>query len=81
MLPADGLRLRWDRRLAMDPEEAAEAVGILRPRVAIPVLDHDFSRSIAGLLVKTTGSVDEFQALARRRYPAVDTPVLKPGCR
>jgi L-ascorbate metabolism protein UlaG (beta-lactamase superfamily) len=80
-LPADGLKLRWGTPLAMDPGSAAEAVLILRPRVVIPVLDHDFSRSIAGLVVTTTGSVDDFKALATRQIPDAEVFVLKPGCR
>lgn len=61
-----GLKLRWGRRLAMDPNEAAEAVRVLRPRVVIPILDHDFTRLIAGLAVTTTGDVEAFDQLLRK---------------
>ncbi len=78
-LPADGLKLRWGRKLAMDPEEAAEAVKILHPKVVIPILGHDFSRSLAGLVLKTTGTVEGFKALVERRSLDVKVIVLRPG--
>src|SRR5262249_46858054 len=70
-LPADGLQLRWRRTLAMDPEDAAQAVGLLRPKVVIPILDHDFSASLAGLVLRITGRVEDLKALVERRDPDV----------
>lgn len=78
-LPADGLKLRWGRKLAMAPEEAAEAVEILRPKVVIPILDHDFSQSLSGLVLKTTGTVEGFKALVERKSPDVKVIILRPG--
>lgn len=80
-LPADGLTLRWSRRLAMDPSDAAAAVDLLRPRTVIPILDHDFSRSVATVVLKTTGTADAFKALLDRTRPAVDVVRLRPGDR
>jgi L-ascorbate metabolism protein UlaG (beta-lactamase superfamily) len=80
-LPADGLKLRWGPPLAMDPASAVEAISILRPRVVIPILDHDFSGSIAGLAVTTAGNVHHFKVLAAQRVPGVAVLGLKPGCR
>lgn len=79
-LPADGLKLRWGTPLAMDPRSAAEAVSVLHPRTVIPVLDHDFSRSVAGLAVTTTGNVDQFKVLVAQQLPGTDVFTLKPGC-
>ena len=75
-LPADGLKLRWGRKLAMAPEEAAER---LRPKVVIPILDHDFSQSLAGLVLTTTGTVEGFKALVERKSPDVKVIVVRPG--
>lgn len=80
-LPADGLSLRWGRRLAMDSQEAAAAVDTLRPRTVIPILDHDFTRSIATVVLKTTGTADAFKALVGRSRPAVRVALLRPGDR
>lgn len=80
-LPADGLRLRWGTPLAMDPKAAVEAVSTLRPRVVIRVLDHDFARSLTGLVVTTTGNVDDFKTLVTRQVPEAEVFALKPGCR
>jgi len=77
-LPADGLKIRWGRKLAMDPEEAAQAVGILHPKMVIPILDHDFSASLAGLVLRITGRVEDFKALVERRHPDVKVIVLQP---
>ena len=78
-LPADGLQLRWGRSLAMDHEEAAKAVDILGPEVVIPVLDHDFSRSVARLILTTTGSAEAFAALVAETRPHVNVALLRPG--
>lgn len=80
-LQVDGLQLRWGQRLVMDPWEAAEVVKLLRPRVVIPLLDHDFSRSLAGLLLTTTGTAAAFKALVEQSSPDVEVVLLTPGSR
>jgi L-ascorbate metabolism protein UlaG (beta-lactamase superfamily) len=78
-LPADGLRLRWGRRLALDPHDALRAIETLGPGVVIPILDHDFSRSVARLVLATPGSVEALAALMARTRTASRLVVLRPG--
>ena len=64
----------------LDPTRAAEAVALLRPRVAVPIHWGTFRpvhrRSRAPFL---RDPVDEFVAAARERAPDVEIRVLAPG--
>lgn len=64
----------------LDPARAADAVALLRPRVAVPIHWGTFRplhrRSRAPFL---RDPVDEFVAAARERAPEVEVRVLEPG--
>ena len=64
----------------LDPQSAAEAVALLRPRVVVPIHWGTFrplhNRARAGFL---RDPVDEFAAAARERAPDVEVRVLAPG--
>ena len=64
----------------LDPARAADAVALLRPRVAVPIHWGTFrplhNRSRAPFL---RDPVDEFVAAARERAPEVEVRVLEPG--
>ena len=64
----------------LDPQSAAEAVALLRPRVVVPIHWGTFrplhNRARAGFL---RDPVDAFATAARERAPEVEVRVLAPG--
>lgn len=64
----------------LDPQSAADAVALLRPRVVVPIHWGTFrplhNRARAGFL---QDPVKEFAAAARERAPEVEVRVLAPG--
>jgi L-ascorbate metabolism protein UlaG (beta-lactamase superfamily) len=77
LLPVAG----WGRRLPpghLDPERAARAAALLRPRVAVPI----HWGTYASPLVRT-GNPDrparEFAGLAQRHAPEVEVRIVRPG--
>ena len=64
----------------LDPDRAAEAVALLRPRVAVPIHWGTFrpitTRARAGFL---RTPVETFVAATRERAPEVEVRVLQPG--
>jgi L-ascorbate metabolism protein UlaG (beta-lactamase superfamily) len=73
----------WGAKLGtghLDPARAAEAVALLRPRVAVPIHWGTFRplhrRANARFL---RDPVDQFVAAARERAPEVEVRVLAPG--
>jgi len=80
LLPVAG----WGPRLPpghLDPRRAAEALGLLRPRVAVPI--HWGTYSVISLrrrdAERDRAPAEEFERLARELAPEVDVHVLAPG--
>jgi L-ascorbate metabolism protein UlaG (beta-lactamase superfamily) len=79
LLPVSG----WGASLGpghLDPERAARAVEMIRPRIAIPI--HWGTLALgwpARKAVAPEAPAHEFAALTRRLAPAVDVRVLAPG--
>ena len=64
----------------MGPEEAAEAVALLRPRIAIPIHWGTFLRvGLRGARARLDDPPHAFAARVRERAPGVRTEVLAPG--
>jgi L-ascorbate metabolism protein UlaG (beta-lactamase superfamily) len=80
LLPIAG----WGPRLShghLDPERAAEAVAMIRPRIVIPIHWGTFlsRRLLRRLPDALTAAPREFAALLPRRAPDVELRVLEPG--
>ncbi len=82
LLAVNGLQIRplLNRQVVMNSREAAELTAILQPRIAIPI----HYRFTAGpvrdrVLLKYTGTVEEFAREAPRRAPNTQVHVLAPG--
>jgi L-ascorbate metabolism protein UlaG (beta-lactamase superfamily) len=65
----------------LDPERAADSLGLLRPRIAVPIhwgtyYPLQLKRSLPDFLRTPP---DEFRRLAAERAPAVEVRVLEPG--
>jgi L-ascorbate metabolism protein UlaG (beta-lactamase superfamily) len=66
----------------LDPKRAAEAVALLRPRVAIPVhwgTYYPVHKGLRGRPDYLVTPPDEFTAAVRERAPGVEVRVLQPG--
>ena len=64
----------------LDPTRAAEAVALLRPRVAVPIHWGTFRPLHRGSRARfLRDPVDEFAAAARDQAPEVEVRVLEPG--
>jgi L-ascorbate metabolism protein UlaG (beta-lactamase superfamily) len=84
LIPIWGWGPSLGRGRHLDPEQAAEALRLLRPRVAVPIhwgtyhpVHHGLRRAPAFL----SDPVGAFVAAARVRAPGVDVRVLEPGQR
>lgn len=82
LLAVNGLRIRpmLNRKVVMDPEEAAELCGILRPRIAVP-MHYAFDGGPFGerFLVKHEGTPQAFAQAAARHAPSTTVRILAPG--
>jgi L-ascorbate metabolism protein UlaG (beta-lactamase superfamily) len=77
LLPVAG----WGRRLPpghLDPERAARAAALLRPRVAVPIHWGTFAGPLARP-DEPEGPAREFARLAASHAPGVEVRVLRPG--
>jgi L-ascorbate metabolism protein UlaG (beta-lactamase superfamily) len=82
LVPVNGLTLRplLDRRVVMNAREAAELCAWLRPRVAVPIHYAFTGGPIHDrLLLKYTGTAEEFAREAARRAPETTVRILAPG--
>jgi len=76
LLPVAG----WGSKLGpghLDPERAAEALRLLRPRIAVPVHFGTFRTPFAPL--PGDGPAQAFAQAAAERAPEVDVRILRPG--
>jgi L-ascorbate metabolism protein UlaG (beta-lactamase superfamily) len=82
LLSVNGLRIRpmLNRKVVMDPEEAAELCRILHPRYAVPI-HYAYTAGPIGdrLLVKHTGKAQAFQQAAAQVAPETIVRILAPG--
>ena len=82
LLPVNGLRIRplFNRQVVMNAKEAAELCAILRPRVAVPIHYAFTAGPIRDrLLLKYTGTAEEFAREAALRAPETTVHILPPG--
>jgi L-ascorbate metabolism protein UlaG (beta-lactamase superfamily) len=82
LLPVNGLQIRplFNRQVVMNAKEAAELCAILRPRVAVPIHYAFTAGPIRDrLLLKYTGTAEEFAREAARRAPETTVRILPPG--
>ena len=82
LLPVNGLTLRplLNRQVVMNAREAAELCALLRPRVAVPIHYAFTGGPIQDRLVlKYTGTADEFAREAAQRAPGTRVHILAPG--
>ncbi len=81
LLPVGG----WGPTLGpghMDPDRAARAVALMKPRVAVPIHWGTFAPGWPSRMrPDLTGPGPDFAALVAQRAPAVDARVLQPGGR
>jgi len=82
LLPVNGLQIRpaFNRKDAMDIREAADLLARLRPSAAVPI-HYAFTGGpvMDRILLRYSGTVEEFTRLAADRAPATDVHVLAPG--
>ena len=82
LLSVNGLRIRpmLNRKVVMDPQEAAQLCHILHPRYAVPI-HYAYTGGPIGdrLLVKHTGTAEAFQQDAARLAPETTVRILAPG--
>ena len=82
LVPINGLTIRiaGNKRVVMTPEEAAQLVALLHPRVTVPIhyafrggwfMDH--------FILKYNGSVERFETAVRMAAPETQTRVIEPG--
>jgi L-ascorbate metabolism protein UlaG (beta-lactamase superfamily) len=70
----------FNRQVVMNAEEAAELCALLRPRVAVPIHYAFTGGPIQDRLVlKYTGTADEFAREAAQRAPGTSVRILAPG--
>ena len=82
LVPVNGLQLRpmFNRQVVMNAREAAELCALLRPRVAVPIHYAFTGGPIHDRLVlKYTGTAEEFARQAARRAPGTTVRILAPG--
>jgi L-ascorbate metabolism protein UlaG (beta-lactamase superfamily) len=82
LLPVNGLTIRplLNRQVVMNAREAAELCALLRPRVAVPIHYAFNGGAIQDRLVlKYTGTADEFAREAAQRAPGTSVRILPPG--
>jgi L-ascorbate metabolism protein UlaG (beta-lactamase superfamily) len=82
LVPVNGLQLRpmFHRQVVMNAREAAELCALLRPRVAVPIHYAFTGGPIHDRLVlKYTGTAEEFARQAARRAPGTTVRILAPG--
>jgi L-ascorbate metabolism protein UlaG (beta-lactamase superfamily) len=82
LLPVNGLMLRplLNRQVVMNAREAAELCALLQPRVAVPIHYAFTGGPIHDrLVVKYTGTAEEFAREAARRAPGTSIRILAPG--
>ncbi len=82
LLPVNGLRIRplFNRQVVMNAKEAADLCAILRPRVAVPI-HYAFTAGPVRdrILLKYTGTAEEFAREAGRRAAETAAHILPPG--
>jgi L-ascorbate metabolism protein UlaG (beta-lactamase superfamily) len=82
LLSVNGLRIRpmLNRKVVMDPQEAAELCRILRPRYAVPI-HYAYTGGLIGdlLLVKHPGTAESFQQAVAQLAPETMVRILAPG--
>jgi L-ascorbate metabolism protein UlaG (beta-lactamase superfamily) len=82
LVPVNGLTLRplLNRQVVMNAREGAELCALLRPRLAVPIHYAFTGGPIQDRLVlKYTGTADEFAREAARRAPGTQVRILPPG--
>src|SRR5207248_10169517 len=82
LLSVNGLQIRplLNRKVVMDPQEAAALCRILRPRYAVPI-HYAYTGGPIGdrLLVKHTGTPEAFVQAAAKIATGTTTCILAPG--
>lgn len=82
LLSVNGLRIRpmLNRKVVMDPQDAAELCRILHPRYAVPI-HYAYTGGPIGdrLLVKHTGTAQAFQQAVAQGAPETIVCILAPG--
>jgi L-ascorbate metabolism protein UlaG (beta-lactamase superfamily) len=82
LLSVNGLRIRpmLNRKVVMDPQEAAELCRILHPRYAVPI-HYAYTGGLIGdlLLVKHPGTAESFQQAVAQLAPETMVRILAPG--
>jgi L-ascorbate metabolism protein UlaG (beta-lactamase superfamily) len=82
LLAVNGLMIRpmLNRQVVMNAREAAELVGMLNPRFAVPI-HYRFTGGPIGdrVLLRYEGTPEEFERDTARHAPGTDVRVLAPG--
>ena len=82
LVPVNGLQIRpmFNRQVVMNAKEAAELCALLRPRVAVPIHYAFTGGPIQDRLVlKYTGTAEEFAREAAQHTPGTSVRILAPG--
>jgi L-ascorbate metabolism protein UlaG (beta-lactamase superfamily) len=82
LVPVNGLILRpmLNRQVVMNALEAAELCALIRPRIAVPI-HYAFKggRIMDTLVLKYSGTAEEFKMAAQVRAPETQVRILAPG--
>lgn len=82
MLPIWGWGAKLGRGKHLDPERAAEALALLRPRIAVPIhwgTYHPFHLGVRGAPGFLRAPAERFARAAAEAAPEVEVRVLEPG--
>ncbi len=82
LVPVNGLMIRPmnNRKVVMDPTDAAGLCGVLNPRAAVPIhYGHSGGGLMDRVLLKATGGAEAFVRAAALLAPGTRVRVLSPG--